>query len=147
MKFVFFLCLFMTSMCSFAQKNYLVLHYTMSNSGRWYIGGDIPDGMNEYYRAPSSDGGVQRTIVAASIINQLAERGYEVEFNPDENTYLLSKKSSGTSSAVQRVRADDDFEIYEVARYNLQGLPINANEKGIQIIVYSNYTTKTVIVE
>jgi hypothetical protein len=34
-----------------------------------------------------------------------------------------------------------------VARYNLQGIPVKANEKGVQIIVYSNYTTKTIVVE
>ena len=35
----------------------------------------------------------------------------------------------------------------EVARYNLSGRPCSPNEKGVQIIVYSNFTTKTVILE
>jgi hypothetical protein len=38
-------------------------------------------------------------------------------------------------------------DVNEIARYNLQGIPVNANEKGVQIIVYSNYTTKTVVVQ
>ena len=42
---------------------------------------------------------------------------------------------------------DDDSKVYEVARYNLQGMPIKESEKGIQIVVYSNYTTKTIIKE
>ena len=52
-----------------------------------------------------------------------------------------------TSSAVRRIEADrssnDDAE--EVARYNLAGRPCSPNEKGVQIIVYSDFTTKTVI--
>ena len=35
----------------------------------------------------------------------------------------------------------------EVARYNLSGRPCAANEKGVQIIVYADFTTKTVINE
>ncbi len=41
----------------------------------------------------------------------------------------------------------DDEDVYEIARYNLQGVPIHKTEKGVHIIVYSNYTTKTVIIE
>ncbi len=36
-------------------------------------------------------------------------------------------------------------EAEEVARYNLSGRPCAANEKGVQIIVYSDYTTRTII--
>ncbi len=54
-----------------------------------------------------------------------------------------------TPSAVRGIESDgisnDDAE--EVARYNLSGRPCSPNEKGVQIIVYSNFTTKTVILE
>ncbi len=33
----------------------------------------------------------------------------------------------------------------EVARYNLSGRPCLPNEKGVQIIVYSDFTTRTII--
>jgi hypothetical protein len=36
-------------------------------------------------------------------------------------------------------------EAKEVARYNLSGQPCSPSEKGVQIIVYSDFTTKTVI--
>lgn len=36
-------------------------------------------------------------------------------------------------------------EATEVARYNLSGRPCFPNEKGVQIIVYSDFTTKTII--
>ncbi len=54
-----------------------------------------------------------------------------------------------TPSAVRGIESEgisnDDSE--EVARYNLSGRPCSPNEKGVQIIVYSNFTTKTVILE
>lgn len=54
-----------------------------------------------------------------------------------------------TPSAVRGIESDgisnDDAE--EVARYNLSGRPCSPNEKGVQIIVYSNFTTKTVILD
>ena len=51
-----------------------------------------------------------------------------------------------TPSAVRGIEAkgsDNDAE--EVARYNLSGRPCSPNEKGVQIIVYSDFTTRTVI--
>ena len=54
-----------------------------------------------------------------------------------------------TPSAVRGIESEgisnDDAE--EVARYNLSGRPCSPNEKGVQIIVYSNFTTKTVILD
>ena len=53
----------------------------------------------------------------------------------------------GTPSAVRGIEANgssnDDAE--EVARYNLSGRPCSPNEKGVQIIVYSDFSTRTVI--
>ena len=50
-------------------------------------------------------------------------------------------------SAVRGIEANgssnDDAE--EVARYNLSGRPCSPNEKGVQIIVYSDFSTRTVI--
>jgi hypothetical protein len=38
-------------------------------------------------------------------------------------------------------------DVEEVARFNLSGRPCMPNDKGVQIIVYSNFSTKTIIVE
>ena len=92
------------------------------------------------------------------ILNELSQNGYELIFVSAIGetssssfvsgvVYLLSKPSSAPSHIIQTEKADDDSEVYEVARYNLQGMPIGKNEKGVQIVVYSNYTTKTIIVE
>ena len=52
-----------------------------------------------------------------------------------------------TPSAVRGIESNtngnEDNE--EVARYNLAGRPCSPNEKGVQIIVYSDFTTKTII--
>lgn len=61
--------------------------------------------------------------------------------------FIASSTKSSSGSAPIRQIEEDENEVYEVARYNLQGLPVNKYEKGIQIVVYSNYTTKTIIVE
>ena len=51
-----------------------------------------------------------------------------------------------TTSAVRTVERDySDGDVDEVARYNLSGRPCRPNEKGVQIIVYSDFTTKTII--
>ena len=53
----------------------------------------------------------------------------------------------GTPSAVRGIEANgssnDDAE--EVARYNLSGHPCRPTDKGVQIIVYSDFSTRTVI--
>lgn len=123
-----------------AQKSYVVVSRTGSSSTK--ITGDVPSDMYS-----STDD------TPAVVINKLAQRGYIVEsvsMTSNEKylitLYLLSKNLSNTNNSIQQVRADDE-EIHEVARYNLQGMAIPPTEKGIQIIVYSNYTTKTVIVE
>lgn len=132
---------FVVSSSVLAQKKYVTVY--RSGTSDTQISGDIPSDMN--YSTNKGPMGV---------VNELAARGYEVEsvsFAVDEKRtyvlYLLSKRSSGSSNAIATVRADDDSDVYEVARYNLQGMTIPPTEKGIQIIVYSNYTTKTIIVE
>lgn len=147
MKKIFLLCcLFMACSSAFAQKKYLVLNHNSSYGGRWTLCGDIPEGMEENYSASTSVGGGAEKVVA-KILNELSEKGYEVEFMPDKSNYLLSKRESFDSySAIRSVHIDDE-DVKEIARYNLQGIPVNANEKGVQIIVYSNYTTKTVVVQ
>ena len=51
-------------------------------------------------------------------------------------------------SAVRGIEVDGTHtgEAEEVARYNLSGHPCNPNDKGVQIIVYTDYTTRTIIV-
>lgn len=123
-----------------AQKSYVYMYHDQ-NSYKTTFRGDVPsDMLGEFIDRDYNYDHIK-------VLNMLAERGYEVEFVINSNQYILSKKSSAPASAITRTKSDDGEEAYEVARYNLQGVPVSKNEKGVQIIVYSNYTTKTVIVE
>lgn len=147
-KLLSFIFLLTVGISAFAQKSYITMYVgslASVSSNSCYLSGDVPSDMKRYYS--SCDYG--------DILNQLSAKGYEVEnmvgttsSSSAHVSYLLSKKgTSNPSDDIQRVKADNDEEVAEVARFNLQGMPIGKNEKGIQIVVYSNYTTKTIIVE
>ena len=139
-KIVSILLFLLFTSVTFAQKSYI--HITDSYSVM-SLSGDIPEGINKNY--------YNDYIPIGDLLNKLAQQGFELEFafsNSHNNYYILSKNNSSNSSTpVKTIKSDDDSEIYEVARYNLQGLPVSEHAKGIQIVVYSNYTTKTIIRE
>ena len=130
----------------FAQKSYVNVVAFFDGSSMQnniYLSGDLPSGIESKYGSSTSIG---------TVLNLLSNKGFEVEFMTGMGgtsmrnvNYLLSKKSN-SYSGVRSVQVDDE-EITEVARYNLQGIPVSESERGVQIIVYSNYTTKTIIVE
>lgn len=132
-------------------KTYLHVHVEFSGLNSSYsnmysdeidLFGDIPSDMEKHYEG-SSPGWT-------AVLNQICSHGYELEQMSSDSSssihFIFSRPGSPDSDYIQAVTVDDDV-IKEVARYNLQGLPVSSNEKGIQIIVYSNYTTKTLIVE
>lgn len=135
---------------AFAQKSYVnvVASYLESRYQSIHVTGDLPDGMKDYY-----DRYVESKTIG-EVLNLLAKNGFEVESTSAAAgaegfcvNYVLSKGASpNVPGAVERVVADDG-EAHEVARYNLQGVPVGKNEKGVQIIVYSNYTSRVIVVE
>lgn len=140
-----------TSFNVYAQKSYInVAAASLTNNGylEIHLSGDIPSDMKSYY-----DSGDKTSI--GDVLNKLSARGFVVEFMSNYSNgsgyqnrgvnYLLSKSSSSYNS-VRSVQIEDE-DVTEMARYNLQGIPVKANEKGVQIIVYSNYTTRTIIVQ
>ena len=137
-----------------AQKRYVTMTTVQASSPYAILSGDVPTSMKKEYYHPSD---VVGSIFSwtGTLLNQLADEGFRVErltsyVNPSNNyqyvIYLLSRQADTPtpSGSIGKV-ADDDEEVREVARYNLQGMPVDEKEKGIQIIVYSNFTTKTVI--
>ena len=146
---------FIVSVCSFAQKSYLQVFseqkpfLVLDYKDYWdiYLVGDKPSDMEDKYsRANISE-----------ILNQLTGKGYTLEFVTSLSgathsgvigtiVYIFSKPSE-EESAVRPVTIDNDEEVTEVARYNLQGIPVKKSDKGVQIIVYSNYTTKIVNIQ
>ena len=147
-KWISVLFLMMVGLGAFAQKSYVnVIGRPMYASNRGTsLSGAVPKDMETFYD--------NFTYQYGDVLNMLGQRGFVVEdmsVATDKDGILfevaiMSKSNEVDPSAVQRVK-DDDTEVYEVARYNLRGMPVKETEKGIQIVVFSNYTTKTIIKE
>lgn len=145
-RIIIVLFVLLGSIETFAQKSYLLVR---EDGCDVYLSGDVPSDMKSSY----SYGTAAYAIKTGELLNELAKRGFEIESMCGagkgyfSTTFLLSKKSSGGYSSIQTISNDEEGEVTEIARYNLQGMPVKENEKGLQIIVYSNYTTKTVVVQ
>ena len=131
---------------AWGQKSYVNVvadHIYSSIYQEIYLTGDVPVGIKTHYDSYGSE-----AMTVGKVLNLLAEEGFVVEQMScsAECEVILLSRIALDPEAVPHVTADDQ-EAVEVARYNLQGLPVNEDEKGVQIIVYSNFTTKTIIVE
>lgn len=142
----------------FAQKEFLRVEMNQASvaggsSSSIKVYGDLPSGIKSSYSYSKT------TLI--EILDTLSSLGYTLEnvstiahswdpayFNEYE-IYLLSKSTSSVPTNAKDVTVDhnSDADVYETGRYNLQGMPVDSAEKGIQIVVYSNHTTKTVVVE
>ena len=141
-KFLFTMFLMVLGASAFAQKEYVFVKADNIGAGNYIsLYGAIPSGMESGYAHSENIG---------NVLNKLAQKGFVVEQMTGESNavaLILSRNISNPSNIIQQVPSNTDQEVVEVARYNLQGMPIGKNEKGVQIVVYSNYTTKTIIVE
>lgn len=131
-----------------AQKSYVNVvadHIYSSIYQEIYLSGDVPAGIKTHYDSYGSE-----AMTVGKVLNLLAQEGFAVEqmsCAAEGEVIILSRGALNPDpDAIEHVTLDDQ-EPVEVARYNLQGLPVDKDEKGIQIIVYSNYTTRTIIVE
>ena len=146
----------------FAQKSYVTIYGYLDSYYGVYLSGDVPASMKLKYTSDDfpelhlSSNSTYGYHWIGAVLNLLAKEGYTVEQMNTTTTgnyeivnYLLSKSSDESNANNVRMVRDmnNDSEVYEVARYNLQGMPVNESEKGFQIIVYSNFTTKTIIKE
>lgn len=134
-----------------AQKSYvhiylsegLKLSESHHSGSTMYLTGDVPSSLKDYYYYFSDD------MTIGKLMTLLGHEGFTLEkaFELGEGeVVIMSRGSSPSLSKIQTIQTEEGAP-REVARYNLQGMPVPPTEKGIQIIVYSNYTTKTVIVE
>ena len=133
-----------------AQRSYVNVvadHIYSSIYQEIYLTGDVPAGIKTHYDSYGSYGSEAMTV--GKVLNLLAKEGFVVDKMScsAEGEVIVLSRVALDPDAIERIVADDGQEAMEVARYNLQGVPVDKNEKGIQIVVYSNYTTKTVIVE
>ncbi len=145
------LAVLLLPVCALAQKTYVnIVAPNVANSfgHNIYLSGNLPEGVKNFYY----DYGDRTTL--GELINILAAKGFAVEqmactSNDGQitETIIMSRNGSQQPVAIKHITANDSEDVKEVARYNLQGMPITPNEKGVQIVVYSNYTTRTIIVE
>lgn len=131
---------------AWGQKSYVNVvadHIYSSIYQEIYLTGDVPMGIKTHYDSYGTE-----AMTVGKVLNLLAKEGFVVEQMScsAECEVILLSRIALDPEAVSHVTADDQ-EAVEVARYNLQGLPVSEDEKGVQIIVYSNFTTKTIIVE
>ena len=149
MKRVLCLVCLLLGITAFAQKSYVTVtaNSMMSKWQTIQVTGNVPSEIKTHY-----DSYYDNTTIG-DILNQLSAKGYAVEHMSSCAyndiiccTYLLSKSAGNSLNGVE-VIANDDADVREVARYNIQGFPVNKNDKGVQIVVYSSFTAKTVIVE
>ena len=135
-------------LCAMAQKKYVNVAASglLDRYQTIALSGEIPSGLKSFYD-PYTD---QTTI--GNVINKLVEQGFVIEQmscgggEKGVEVVLLSKTTSPDLTSV-RGMTDKESDIKEVARYNLQGIPVRPQEKGVQIVAYSNFTTRTVVVE
>ena len=149
MKTILCIVLFLVSTSAIAQKKYVTVYGSNHHetNERVYLSGAIPSSMTSQY-----DNSI------GYVLNLLADQGFSVEQmnsctlgTNSSRIYvlvLMSKYSDASdTSAITTVQDDSDENVHEVARYNIQGIPVTKNEKGVQIVVYSNYTTKTIVIQ
>lgn len=139
-KTILFILSVLFCVSCFAKKEYAVIR---SNHNGNSLSGAVPATI-------SGSGGSIGTLLnlfakEGFVLEQVSSYGYSYYGERFCEIYVLSRSSENQDDAIEVI--SDDSKATEVARYNLQGIPVNENEKGLQIIVYSNYTTKTVIVE
>ena len=164
-KLLCVVCLSLMALSLWAQKEYVIIRAVVN--GQDYSSGIVQYktpgfsfSSDAYLLMPSNPGYDENFVVFRRAVDELVAAGFVIEqsngygygTNTDAMLLVFARESSGgyDPAGIPRVRPDDDAgdaDVREVARYNLQGIPVGKNEKGVHIIVYSNYTTKTVIVE
>ncbi len=84
-----------------------------------------------------------KTIIIPASVSYIGDNAF------DGCTSLENIFYGNAPDAIPPIEASDGdhHDRKEMARYNLQGIRCTPSEKGIQIVVYDDYTTQTIIVE
>ena len=153
-RFILISLLLACSVAGWAQKQYVNIIATGKQAREGIsLSGAIPAGMQDFYTSYYGN-----IVTVGDIINQLAEHGFAVEHMSSDcyapsggeamfrEIVLMSRAASPEQGAIEMVAAETAPTATEVARYNLQGQPVDKREKGVQIVVYSDFTARTVVV-
>lgn len=138
-----------------AQKHYVTVYCPMATGYAIRLSGDIPSSMKDTYYGNDfhKDAYAPSNYWMGNVLNLLSDEGYEVEQMTSTHVddtpitiYLLSRLGKTLPNDAPQI-TETDTAVTPVARYNLQGQLISPDTKGIQIIVYSDYSTQTIINE
>ena len=152
-RFFFLICLLVSGLTVVAQKQYVNIIATGQSAREGIsLSGAIPDGMQDYYTSYYGN-----IVTLGDVMNELAQHGFVVERMSSDcastsggmnyrEIVIMSKAAAPEEGAVPAIGVTDP-NAAEIAHYNLQGLPVDANEKGVHIVVYSDYTARTVVVQ
>ena len=148
-KFFLSIATALTLFTATAQRSYVSLYINMNTAdSRWVsarVSGDVPESMKDYYAATYdrlSDGELINMLSAEGfIIDKIAAMG-------DTNcVVIMSKNFSGDSEIITQIADKHVTNAVEIARYDLQGRLVDDDCPGVQIVVYSDYSARTVIVK
>ena len=85
------------------------------------------------------------------LINMLANEGFTIDkiaaMGETNCVVIMSKNSSGDSSIITKSADEHSTNAVEIARYDLQGRLVDDDCPGLQIVVYSDYSAKIVVVK
>lgn len=164
------LMLGLASTMAFGVKSYV---YIKQDGSGTVVRGDIPDGLEDVFPRSRNMGDIINTLgnmgyVLDKFDLEVSAKSYSssntaymqneqvqvaiMSRDGESDEALTANVTTGTTSpasgtnvnAMTRASGEDATEI---ARYNLLGQKINGAEAGVQIIVYSDYSTKTIINE
>lgn len=164
------LMLGLASTMAFGVKSYVYMIQTSSGCSLW---GDIPDGMDEFYPSYNTYiGDIINTLGNKGYVLDKFDLEVSAESHSSSNAAYMqnervqvaimsrdgesdkvianvttSTTSPDSGTEVNAATRASEEGVTEIARYNLLGQKINGAEAGVQIIVYSDYSTKTIINE
>lgn len=107
------------------------------------LSGNVPSGNN------------WENISIDALLSELSKYSFQLDFHTFnqyvrdsfieniQELFILSKRDTGSGSSVRNAKSYNN-ETKEIARYNIKGVAVDRNYKGVQIIVYSDYTTKII---
>ena len=148
MRKILFALFALFAFSAFAQRGYVSLYINMNEAdSKWVsarVSGDVPASMKEYYAATYD------RLTDGELINMLADEGFSIDriaaMGDTNCIIIMSKNSNNESGIITNIRTGNS-DATEIARYDLQGRLIDEDTQGIQIIVYSDYSAKTVLVK
>lgn len=128
-------------------KSYVSIYFNMNEpTSNWVsarLSGDVPVGMKNSYVATYD------RLTEGEIINMIALNGYVIDkvvgIGETYSMIIMSKNISDDLGIITTIPQHTNTDKIEMYRYNMQGYIVNADEPGIQIIVYSDYSTEVKI--